>query len=514
MGALPAHLRQLLAGSGFPHPVSTPRLIETHISWLLLTGEWVYKFKKPLDLGFLDFTTLAQRRFFCEEELRLNRRFAPQLYESVCALTDEDGTAAIDGAGTVIDYAVKMRQFDQDELFDALLARGELDAALLRELARTVAKLHTELPPQRDPAQPAYFAAALRQNFEALAGYPLAAAEQADVAAIESWCEAQLTRLQPLLAQRCREGWVRECHGDLHLGNIARWRGEICLFDCLEFNRDFRVVDTIAELAFTVMDLQARGCETLANRLLNDYLEYRGDYAGMALFDLYRCHYALVRAKVNLLRQPRAASIDRSAAGYAEFLGYLALARRCSEPRPRFLALTYGFSGAGKSTVAMALAERGGAIRLRSDVERKRLFGLAPEAASPPELRPRLYAAATTAEVFGRLLELAAGLLDAGFPCVVDATFLHRRAREPFRLLAERLGITFGILECHCPEPELRRRLQLRRGDASEADEAVMERQRESFEPPEGPELAHCVRVESDAPLPAALLQQLGIAVA
>src|SRR5690606_32436048 len=216
-----------------------------------------------------------------------------------------------------------------------------------------------------------------------------------------------------------------EGHGDLHLGNIARWRGEICLFDCIEFDRDIRLIDTIAELAFLVMDLQVRGHADLAVQLLNDYLEYSGDYAGMALFDLYRCHYALVRAKVSLIGK---------APGQAG--RYLALAHECTRPRPRFIALMYGFSGSGKSTVALALAQRTVAIRLRSDVERKRLFGLAPEQASAEALRPQLYASATSRRVFARLGQLAEGLLEAGFACVVDATFLHRRAREPFRQLA------------------------------------------------------------------------------
>jgi aminoglycoside phosphotransferase family enzyme/predicted kinase len=507
MSVVPPALQRLLDGRRFPHPVRECRLIETHISWLLLTGDWVYKFKRPLDLGFLDFTTLEQRRFFCEEELRLNRRFAPALYDSVCALS-ADG--AIDGAGEVVDYAVKMRQFDQEQLFDALLARGEVDASLLRQLARSVAEMHAALPPVDEPGQPASFVAALRQNFSQLRDYPLAPEQREALAAIEQWCEAQLTRLGPLLEQRCADGWVRECHGDLHFGNIARWQGQICLFDCIEFNRDFRVIDTIAEVAFLVMDLQARGYHPLGSRLLSDYLEYRGDYGGMALFDLYRCHYALVRAKVQLMRQPVKDKIDTEAPGYAEFLRYLALAAECATPAPRFLAITYGFSGSGKSTLAMQLVEASGAVRLRSDVERKRLFGLAPEQQSPPALQRELYAAATTVRVFERLCQLAADLLAAGLPCVVDATFLHRRAREPLRQLAERLDIPFVILECHCPEAELRRRLQLRRGDASEADEAVMLRQREFFEAPADMELAHTVRVESGAPLPAELLQRLG----
>lgn len=507
MAALPVALQRLHEGGRFPHPVEGLKLIETHISWLLLTGDWVYKFKRPLDLGFLDFTTLEQRRFFCEEELRLNRRFAPALYDSVCALS-ADGV--IDGEGEVVDYAVKMRQFDQDQLFDALLDRGEVDAPLLRQLARRVAEMHAALPPVDEPGQPASFVAALRQNFSQLREYPLAAPQRDALASIEQWCEAQLARLQPLLEQRCADGRVRECHGDLHFGNIARWQGDICLFDCIEFNRDFRVIDTIAEVAFLVMDLQARGHHPLGNRLLNDYLEYSGDYAGLALFDLYRCHYALVRAKVQLMRQPVGEKLDSEAVGYAEFLRYLALAGECARSAPQFLAITYGFSGSGKSTLAMQLVEASGAIRLRSDVERKRLFGLAPEQQSPQALRRELYAAATTARVFDGLRELAAGLLAAGFACVVDATFLHRRAREPFRQLAARLDIPFVILECHCPEPELRRRLQLRRGDASEADEAVMLRQRESFEAPADVELSHTVRVESGQPLPAELSRRLG----
>lgn len=519
-----AWVRALLRADAFPHPVGELQLIETHISWLLLTGDWVYKIKKPLDLGFLDFTSLQQRHFFCDEELRLNRRFAPQLYVEVVPIFGPRDRPTLlrpvaADAQAPLDYAVRMRQFEQRDLLDAVAARGELDASLLRRLAAKLAMLHGELPIWRgddDFGRATTIAAAMRQNFAQIGAYDLDAAARTELAALEQWTEQQLQRHWNLLEQRRREGFVRECHGDPHLGNITLWQGEPLLFDCIEFNPAFRIVDTVAELAFLAMDLEARGQRESAWQLLSDYFEYRthqggDDYAGMVLLDFYRCYYALVRAKVALLERPAQEALDDDRA--QRFRHYLALARSYSAPRPRFLALMHGVSGSGKSTVAMALATRAGAIRLRSDVERKRLARLAPEQPSDPAQREYFYSAAMSRRVFAQLEQIAAQLLRAGFAVVVDATFLHRRARAPFLALAQQLAVPAFILDCRCEEAELVARLQARRGDASEADVAVMRRQLQQGDPFEVDE-QRCVRVihsgDEAGLLPAALLSELG----
>jgi aminoglycoside phosphotransferase family enzyme/predicted kinase len=487
-----AGIEQLCRPAAFDHPADDLVLRETHISWVILCGEYAYKIKKPVNFGFLDFSTLERRKHFCEEELRLNRRFSPELYLDVVAVTEGAGGLVFGGEGAPVDYAVRMRRFDESQLLDTIAAREGLDAELLRAIARELARLHTELPrcfpdPEgSDAGTPAALHAALTENFRQLGEYPLGSEQRRQLRLVEDWSEARYRELLPTMQQRVRDGWVIDGHGDDHLGNMAIIDGKVRLFDCIEFNADFRVVDSIAEIALLDMDLCARGHPAESYRLLTDYLEYRGDYAGLQLLDLYRVYFALVRAKVNLLRHAPDATDLVDLDGYRESQRYLAMAHQYCQPRPRFLAITHGLSGSGKSTVAGKLVEATGAVRIRSDVERKRLFGLAPEQRSRPEDVPTLYATDMSRKTFQRLQLLSAQVIGAGFPVIVDGTFLHQRVRDDFRRLAGQLEVPFIILECVADLQELRRRLLTREAgglDASEADIAVMEQQRKKMEP-------------------------------
>jgi predicted kinase len=385
-----------------------------------------------------------------------------------------------------------MRRFDESQLLDTIAAREGLDAQLLRSIARELARLHAELPrcfpdpAGSDAGTPAALHAALAENFRQLREYPLDRAASQQLESIEAWSEARYRRLLPSMQQRVRDGWVIDGHGDDHLGNMAIIDGKVRLFDCIEFNADFRVVDSIAEIALLDMDLCARGHPAESYRLLTDYMEYRGDYAGLPLLDLYRVYFALVRAKVKLLQHaPDKPDLDETDA-YRESLRYLAMAHQYCQPRHRFLAITYGLYGSGKSTVAGKLVEASGAVRIRSDVERKRMFGLAPEQRSRPEDVPTLYATDMSRKTFQRLQLLAAQVVEAGFPVIVDGTFLHQRVRDDFRQLAGQLEVPFIILDCVAELQELHRRLLARESvglDASEADIAVMEQQRKKMEP-------------------------------
>lgn len=501
-----ASIEQLCRPAAFDHATGGFTLRETHISWVILCGDYAYKLKKPVDFGFLDFSTLEQRRHYCEEELRLNRRFSPELYLAVVPVTDTPQGPVIAGKGPIIDYAVKMRRFDETQLLDNIAARGALDEPLLRSIARELARLHGELPrcfpdPEgADPGTPASLRAALVQNFEQLHRYPLADAEQQELDAVERWALRRYDELCKMMQQRVLDGWVIDGHGDDHLGNMAIIDGAVRLFDCIEFNAEFRVIDSIAEVALLDMDLNARGHPAEAFRLLSDYLEYRGDFDGLALLDLYGCYYALVRAKVNILKHPPDFPDLQATQAYGELRRYLACAYRYCQPRPLFLAITHGLSGSGKSTVAGRLVAASGAIRLRSDVERKRLFGLAPEQRSQPQDSGELYSSGMSKQTFKRLGELAGKVTGAGFPVIVDGTFLHREVRDDFRRLAGRLGIPFAILACRADMEALRSRLVARergQADASEAGVAVMEQQARHLEPPAGDELPHVVEVES-----------------
>jgi hypothetical protein len=303
---------------------------------------------------------------------------------------------------------------------------------------------------------------------------------------VERWSLQRLEQLLPLLAQRAATGRVLDGHGDAHLGNIALVEGRVRLFDCIEFNPAMRIMDSIAEIAFLCMDLQARGHEPESHCLLGDYLEYRGDYEGLPLLDLYRSYFAMVRAKVALLRESASAADITATGGYRDFCRYLQLAHSCCQRPAPFLAITHGVSGTGKSTIADKLASASGALRIRSDVERKRLFGLAPEQRSAPADEAELYSSAMSRQTFDRLATLAARIVAAGYAVIVDATFLHRDSRQRFYRLAQQLQLPFAIIDCLAPTPELHRRLQERerRGnDASEAGVRVMLSQQAHAQP-------------------------------
>ena len=499
-------IEHLCRPAAFDHPTGEFTLRETHISWVILCGEYAYKVKKPVDFGFLDFSTIDRRKYYCEQELYLNRRFSPELYLDVVAITEGPEGPVMGGTGTPVDYAVKMRRFDESQLLDNIAARDGLDESLVRAIARELARLHAELPRCfPDPSgieagTPAALEHALQQNFTQLRNYPLAHLERQQLDSIEKWARERYTASLPAMRQRVRDGWIIDGHGDDHLGNMAIIDGAVRLFDCIEFNADFRIVDSIAEIALLDMDLNARGHPAESHRLLTDYLEYRGDFAGLALLDLYRVYYALVRAKVNILQHPTDYPDLAETNAYRELHQYLDLAHRYTRPRHRFLAITHGVSGSGKSTVAGRIVETSGAVRIRSDVERKRLFGLAPEQSSRPEDAETLYSTEMSARTFRRLAEIAETVLAAGFTVIVDGTFLHRHVRDDFNRLARRLDVPFVIVNCLADPQEMRRRLLKRAssgGDASEADIRVMEQQMNQLEPLADDELDVAVAVDS-----------------
>ncbi|MCC6610206.1 MAG: AAA family ATPase [Burkholderiales bacterium] len=495
----------------YPHPVERVERLETHISWVLLAGEYAYKIKKPVDLGFLDFTTLDARKRFCEEELRLNRRTAPGLYLAVVAITGSDADPQVDGAGAAVEYAVQMRRFDQAGLLDRLAKRGELTPGLVDAIARDIAEFHARVAVAAAGSafgRPAQVTAPALANFDHIAR--LLGAEAGASAAdarrrerLRAWAEREGERLAPVFAARQGGGFVRECHGDLHLGNIALVDGVPTAFDCIEFNPELRWIDVMSELAFLVMDLLDRRMPGAAYRCLNAYLEATGDYDGLAVLRFYLVYRAMVRAKVACIRayQPGLAA-DARTATEAEYRRYFDLAERLARPGAPALVLMHGLSGSGKTTVAGDLLERIGAVRIRSDVERKRLHGLAADARTQSAVAGGIYGADATRRTYARLAEAAGSALRAGWPAIVDATFLRRAERDAFRALARECDAPFAIFSCQAPEPVLRERIVARaRGgaDASEADLAVLARQLAVQEPLDGDELRDTVVLDASA---------------
>ncbi len=484
----------------FDHPVRDFQVIETHISQVLLTGDYAYKIKKPMDFGFLDFSTLERRRHFCDEELRLNRRLAAPLYLEVVPITGTPDQPVLGGDGEPFEYAIKMRQFDQDQLFDRLQERHQLTPTLLTSVARQTAEFHERIPTVADDApwgSPEAVYAAMAENFEQIR--PLAdddPALRAQLDNLEGWTQATFAQHRDRISQRRANGFVRECHGDLHLANITVFDGQVTVFDCIEFNEPFRWIDVINDLAFLLMDLESRQEHALANLVLNTYLEYRGDFDALPLLPLYKAYRAMVRAKIALFtRANPGLADDEKAALTQRFRDYVQLAEDYSAiPNPYLLA-TVGLSASGKTCVSAAMAGELGLIRLRSDVERKRLHGLKPLDNSQSPTGGNLYTPEANSQTYERLAGLARDLLAAGLPVIVDAACLRKQERDLIETVAEEQGVPFALLHCEAPEALRREWIRNRKGDASEATEALLDAQQSWFEPLTDREKTHTIHL-------------------
>ncbi len=484
-------VESLMQARAYPHRVGDVRVIETHVSWVLLTGEYAYKLKKPVDFGFLNFSTLDKRRHYCEEELRLNRRFAPDLYLEVVAITGTAQQPQVGGSGVALDFAVKMRQFSQRDLLAERIAAGAAGAAQMRALAVRLAAFHAGAAVAEEGAgQPHYgslqaLARPVMENFAHIEPLLSQPGQTRQLQHIRGWAQQSLIDLEASFLERKSAGFIRQCHGDLHLGNIVVLDGAITLFDCIEFNAQLRWIDTMCDLAYLLMDLEEKGHRRWANQVLNTYLEYSGDYQGLRVLAFYQAYRAVVRAKVSILRLAQADLAPGEALRVLDdYRHYMATAERYTRPARPFLAIMHGVSGSGKSTVAAQIAARTAAVRLRSDVERKRLHGLQPQQSSAA-LDTDIYSREATAKTFARLEQLAASLLESHYAVIVDATFLGGERRRQFKQLADSCRVPFTILHCRASEQTLHARLEQRdRGQqVSEADIAIMRQQQRRQRP-------------------------------
>lgn len=484
-------IRMLTAPECFPHPVDSVEVIETHISWVILAGEFAYKVKKPVDLGFLDFTTLERRAYYCAEELRINRRLAPQLYLDVVTLRREGGRLRFSAQGDIIEYAVLMRRFDQDQQLDRCLGRGDFGAPEVDEIAALIGAFHQSAPPSpadSDWGTPEAVIRPVRENFAQLGPRLTEGARGTSVERLRCWTESVYPDLRCTIADRRASGRVRECHGDLHLRNMARIHGKIVAFDGIEFDPALRWIDVVSDSAFLVMDLESRGQRELAWRFLNGWLTITGDFEGLALLRWYLVYRHMVRTKVDAIRlgQPGIEPAEIARLG-RRIEKHLALALdTAAHPVPR-LIVTCGVSGSGKSWLAERLAERIPAVWLRSDVERKRLFGMSATERPEPARVEEVYGAEATRRTYARMADVAEKIMQSGFPVIADATYLNRDDREALATLADRMNAPHVILGCSASlevlEDRVRRRLRDAR-DPSDADLEVLHgqlRKQDSF---------------------------------
>ena len=467
--------------------VNAVRVVATHKSSVLLVDGEAYKIKKPVDFGFLDFSTLEKRRHCCTEEIRLNRRLAPDIYLGVAAITGSVDEPRVGDDAAPIEYAVHMRQFPAD----ALLARQPelLSTARIDDIACQVARFQAEIAraaPDSGFGDPDAVYFPMGQNFDQLRERVTDPDDLDRLAALEIWTRTGFEQLKPRLAARMADGYVREGHGDMHLGNIALDGDRLIIFDGIEFNANLRWIDVINEIAFLMMDLDRIGRRDLALRFLNTWLEETGDYDGLYLVRFYQVYRAMVRTKIAAIRLGQELTGEEREEVTAAYREYLTLAESYLDDPDPLLVITHGPSGSGKSVAAGRFVTTRPAVQIRSDIERKRLVGLSARERSGSGLDAGLYTSGMGERTYARLLEISRVVLGAGFTAVADATFLKAAQRAPFRELAEELGIPFRILAPQAPEQELRRRVaeRLTRGDdPAEAGLEVLENQLVSMQP-------------------------------
>lgn len=505
-------IASLLNPGCYPHPVASLELIETHISWVILTGTYAYKIKKSVKLDFLDFSTLRLRRHFCKEELRLNRRTAPQLYLDVVPICGSEKSPQVGGEGRAIEYALKMHQFRQSAQLDKQLDAGLLNENDMHDLATTIAAHH-------DDADRLNFTGdqqAMRQiSTPQLDNFPPLdrVTDMKTTHRVREWTVRSLRELQPTLIARHKNGFVRECHGDLHLANLVRLSSGIVAYDCVEFSPALRNIDVISDVAFLAMDLVARARQDLAAIFVNHYLECTGDYSGMSVFGLYFVYHCMIRAKIAAVRSGERHDSEGREEDIVQLKHYLAVAIRwIKRPRPIVVGM-HGFSGSGKTWLSTQLLSELPAIRVRSDIERKRYVGLPDSPSGQSKPGQGVYTARARADVYVFLMKTIDGLIEAGFTVIADASFLRYADRQLLEALADRKDAALVWVDVTAEEEELVRRLRHRtitRDDASEADTAVLDYQCKYADPLTAAELKRTVSVATDRQVdPGAIIRSI-----
>lgn len=486
--SLPPIIEQMLTPEFYAHPVTEPiQLLQTHISFVLLTGQYAYKVKKPMNFGFLDFSTLEKRKYFCEEELRLNRRLAPDLYLSVLPIVETDGKYGFDttGKGEAVEFAIAMPEFSQSDLLIEMFEAGRLTADHVKQIGEQLAVFHQNAL-TNDHINSFGTAEAVRavanDNYASTEKYVGIAQTQTQLDQTRNYTEQFFAENADLFCDRIAKGKVRECHGDVHLKNICLYQNQIQIFDCIEFNEPFRNSDVLYDAAFLLMDLQFRGRRDLANIFLNTYLERTGDYEGAVLLPLHCSMRAYIRAKVTsfLLDDPNIPS-DVKTNAQTEAAAYYKLAWEYTQPKQGKLIIMSGVSGSGKSTTARKIAAEQDGIYLRSDAIRKQIAGI--------DLMERggdeIYTPEMTAKTYSRLADLGALLASKGFTVILDAKYDRINLRSEAIAAASSQNIPVEIMYCTASTEVLQQRLHDRakaNNDIADATVELLASQQANFE--------------------------------
>lgn len=505
-------IKNLQNAALFNHNTQYFKVIETHISWVILTGEYVYKIKKPMNFGFLDFSTLEQRKQFCTKELELNQKLAPELYLDVLAITGTETNPEFNGKGAPIEYAIKMREFPQSSLFDALLKINALHSMHIIDLAHELANFHEKT----DTDTPDFFGTPEQifepvvQNFEQIREMLKDKKDLSELEKVETWSYAEHKKLTPVFNHRKLHGFIRACHGDVHLGNITLYHDKPMIFDCIEFNESFRWTDTMADLGFLLMDLYEKNQPRFANILLNTYMLHTGDYAGLQVLPYYQVYRAVVRAKISLFEYVQQTDATEAEKRLQKYRKFITLAQSFINKDKPYLLLTHGMSGSGKSTLAKLLVEKLGLVQLRSDVERKRMAGIPINESSHSGLYTDLYSEQQTQKTYQLLLELTKLSLNSGYSTIVDATFQTEQQRKLFIDYAKQHEMPYCILYCQASLDKLLEWVTTRSMDVSisEANKDVLIAQQDKFEPLTSEEIRHCISINTANPVDANIILQ------
>ncbi|MBN1381706.1 MAG: AAA family ATPase [Deltaproteobacteria bacterium] len=466
----------------YPHRPETVDFIQTHISYIFIAGDYVYKVKKPVDFGFLDFTTLEKREHYCREELRLNRRLAPQIYLDVVGLAENDQGDLIWAADgdRIVEYCVKMKKMPHDNMLKKMLAEGKADPSVMEAVARKVAAFH-ESAETGGKIDEIGGIDTIRfnhdENFEQTARYINHTIRARHYDFIKAYIYDFFKKHRKLLVERVANHRIRDCHGDLHLEHICIAGDDIAIFDCIEFNERFRYADVAAEVAFLAMDLDFNGYPNHAEIFVKAYIETTGDTAIQTLLNFYKCYYAYVRGKVTSFRlddkgtgPEERREVRKTARKYFD-LAYT-YAARLEQPT---LILMAGLMGTGKSALARKLASRLGADIIRSDVLRKEMLRIDPTERHPDAFGQGIYADDISQQTYDKALEAALAKLRTGRSVIIDASFKKRSERLNAYQAAKRLPVPFFVIECRCPDPVIKERLERRAAKKSEASDGRWE---------------------------------------
>ncbi|WP_107668462.1 AAA family ATPase [Cyanothece sp. BG0011] len=471
-------IKELQNPNSYPHAVQDPiKVVQTHASAIFLTGNYAYKIKKPVDFGFLDYSNLEKRQHFLNQELTMNQAIAPDIYLEVLPITLEKNQIKIGGRGEIIEYVLKMNQFPQDCLFINLFQAGKLEKHHLQDLGKVVAKFHHNTKTNdyiRSFGNIEVIKKSIDENYERTEKYIGIAQSKQQYEETKEFTDRYFQLKQKYFKQRQQEDKIRECHGDLHLKNVCLWNNKIQLFDRIEFNEEFRYVDVMFDIAFTVMDLEARNRQDLSNIFLNTYLEYTGDWQGLQVLPVYLSRQAYVRAKVNsmLLDDPNISEEEHKKA-QEDAKNYYHLAWKYTQQHQGQIMIMSGLSGSGKTTIAKYLAQNINAILIRSDAVRKHLGNIPLDERGDSEL----YSEEMNQKTYETLIKLGEIIAKEGFNVILDAKFDRHQWRETVIEVAKKYDINLTILYCYAPVEILSDRLSKRKGDISDATPNLLQQQ-------------------------------------